>query len=109
MQTNELWLVLKYYLKTVLCTEDLALNNLQGLICHKTKYNISILSGSVIVYWRKKLQQIQLCVSDGQIFKGECLLTSFIVININSLSFSKVFYDSTGINIKLNKDLFNIV
>ena len=46
MQTNELWFVLKCYLNTTrlqiiyMCKQDLAINNLQNLICHKTSLNI---------------------------------------------------------------------
>ena len=46
MQTNELWLILKCYIKTQHLKimfnnykEDLALDNPQELICHKTKPN----------------------------------------------------------------------
>ena len=49
MQTNELWLVLKcYLLQTMILQfiymykEGMALNNLQGLICHKTQTNKQI-------------------------------------------------------------------
>ena len=41
MHTNELWLFLKYYLQIIrlqiiyMYKQDLILNNLHGLICHK--------------------------------------------------------------------------
>ena len=49
MQANELWLVEEYYLQTMrlqiinnMYKENMALNNLQRLICHKTQQNPTI-------------------------------------------------------------------
>ena len=41
MQTNKLWLILKCYLQIIynMNKEDLELNNLQWLICHKIQPN----------------------------------------------------------------------
>ena len=57
MQTKELWLVQKYYLQTmrlqIICMykENLALNNLQGLIGHKTQIILTSLSLFIHCYY----------------------------------------------------------